>query len=72
MYETANFSGLSVGERLYLSVTHRTREERQSMFDSYCVAHFTSVARNAFLSTLPVLSDRLTFLKIISTSLLLS
>jgi len=41
MYETANFSGLSVGERLYLSVTHRTREERQSMFDSYGVAPLT-------------------------------
>lgn len=37
MYETTSFAG-SPSDRLYLSVTRRTREERQALFDSYEVS----------------------------------
>jgi hypothetical protein len=38
MYETADFSGVGTHERLYLSVTKRTREDRIAMFNSFEVS----------------------------------
>ncbi len=43
MYETTNFSGVGTYDRLYLSVTRRTREERLAMFNSFEVAPPTCV-----------------------------
>lgn len=66
MYETTSFAG-SPSDRLYLSVTRRTREERQALFDSYEVSppplvFHTPGSISLLASTLAVLLFGLPFL----------
>ncbi len=44
MYETTDFRGVSTSDRLYLSVTRRTKAERLALYQSFDVAPPTCVA----------------------------
>ena len=55
MYETTDFRGVSTSERLYLSVTRRTKADRLALYQSFDVAPPTCVAPAARLLLLLLL-----------------